>query len=209
MATKPYHHGNLRQALIDAALKLLAEGGLRSLTLRSVAQEAGVAPSAMYRHYESKDALLAGVAQEGFAKLFRAGEKEMSRSGGDPQAMYNGMSKTYVGFALENPDQVRVMFSNVIDDRSRFPELQETSRKSFQQLFETVKACQAGGLVKAGQDPRLVTLALWSMYHGLSMLAIEGQLESNVSPKKSRVLARTLGKLVLEGLGTETGPADS
>lgn len=202
MATRPYHHGNLREALIEAALKLLGEKGFRNLTLRNVAREAGVTASAMYRHYESKEALLAGVAEDGFQKLIQAGERELKRNTGDPAKVYQGLSSAYVGFAMEHPEQLRIMFSNAIEDRSQHPELQHTSSKSFQQLVDSVRDCQEQGLIKGQHDTLLVALSLWSMLHGLSMLVVERQIPGVTNnPRKTRALAQSMGRLVLEGLG--------
>lgn len=201
MASRPYHHGNLREALIEAALKVLADKGLRNLTLRNVASVAGVAPSAMYRHYASKDALLAGVAENGFARLIAVGERELKLRENDPRGLYLGISKVYVSFAMENPEQLRLMFSSAIEDRSQYPELAETSARSFQQMVASVRTCQAQGLIKSKHDTLTVALALWSMLHGLSILAVERQLNALATPKKTVALAQAFCKLMLEGLG--------
>src|SRR5690348_15474902 len=103
-----YHHGDLRQALLDAALELLEKQGPEALVLREVARRAGVSHNAPYRHFASREELLAGLAARGFGEF---GKRVQSAQGGGKGT---GMGEAYVGFALEHPQLFRLMFGGVV-----------------------------------------------------------------------------------------------
>src|SRR5262245_23788463 len=104
-----YHHGDLRRALLDAALEILAEGGAAGLTLREVARRAGVTHAAPYRHFEDKAALLAAVAEEGFRAVY-AEMLARSERVKDPVERLYQIGAAYVLFAVTHPAHFRVMF---------------------------------------------------------------------------------------------------
>src|SRR5688572_15237261 len=143
-----YHHGDLRRALLDAALEILEEGGSSALTLREVARRAGVSHAAPYRHFADKAALLSAVAEEGFRVVY---EEMISRSAMcvDPVEKLNQVGVAYVLFAVEHPAHFRVMFGpDVVDCPTE--SVKEVGAKTFQLLLSSIEACQEAGKFKEG-----------------------------------------------------------
>src|SRR4051794_27635084 len=122
-AMKPYHHGDLQRALVDAAVALLAEGGAAAVTLREVARRAGVTHAAPYRHFADKAALLAAVAEEGFRALHDAVARAGAEAPDDPLARLAASGQAYLRFAMSHPAHYRVMFGPDVAAREH-PELE-------------------------------------------------------------------------------------
>jgi AcrR family transcriptional regulator len=192
---RAYHHGDLRRALTDAALELVAERGASGFTLREAARRAGVSHTAPYNHFPSREALLAALAEEGFMGL---GAALRSVGPGEPLRRLRDMGIAYVRFAVENAAHVRVMFGAALPDRSAFPALVEAARTAFAPLLDSICDCQRAGAIRSG-DPIELALAAWSLVHGLSSLIADGQLEP-WSDRSPEALARTIGQLLFEGL---------
>lgn len=193
----PYHHGNLRAALIEAALTLIAEEGADALTLRAAARLAGVSQAAPYRHFADKDALLAAVAEEGFRAM--SGAMRRRRDAAEtPLERLRAVGLAYVTFATEHPAHFRVMFGRVVTDRASYPALDEAATETFALLVDGIAACQAAGMVREG-DPRELALSAWSTVHGCSMLAIDGQFQG-LSTASTRELGEAVTRDVFLGL---------
>lgn len=170
-----YHHGDLRRALIDAAIALLEEGGVQNLSLRKAAKLAGVSPGAPYHHFANRSALLAAIAQEGFERLTaEMGDIEDT----DPAQTLHRCGETYVRFALANPAHFRVMFRPELVHLDEFPGLREAADRAFGGLVSRVLQAQGHGVVPAGDHERYVMLA-WSVVHGLSSLMLDGPVCSD------------------------------
>jgi len=169
-----YHHGDLRQALIDASLALIEDGGVQALSLRKAARKAGVSPGAPYHHFPSRSALLAAIAIEGFERLHA--KMDEAREGLETASERLGScGRAYIAFARENPAHFRVMFRPELADPSEFAELRAIGDPVFGLLVQTVKDGQEAGVVPAGDTEAMVILA-WSMAHGLSSLILDGPL---------------------------------
>ena len=166
--TKRYHHGDLRAALVDGALRLLKERSPAELSLRAVARLAGVSPNAPYRHFASKDALLAAIAEEGFRRLAAV----TAAARGSPRKRLAEMGAVYVRFAIENPRLYGLMFGPVLKDWDRFKELVAAADASFAVLVEAVAKVAGAGRKSASREAILA----WSAVHGYAMLAIDGHL---------------------------------
>src|SRR5256885_9663568 len=110
---KPYHHGDLRHALIQAGLQLLTEGGAASLDLRKVARKVGVSHSASYHHFPDKQSLIAAINEEGFHHLAQAIQDELGNVPDAPLEQLQGIARAYLLFAQENPWLMREMFSGL------------------------------------------------------------------------------------------------
>lgn len=180
-----YHHGHLRAALIAAARALLDEGGPAAVGLREAARRVGVSPTATYRHFRDKDALLAAVAAEGFHD-FAAALAEAGR-GAEP---LSAMGAAYVDFALARPGMFRLMFSPLMGQRALYPELHAASDEAFAVLRRGVqsRAAESGDL-DAG------AIAAWSLVHGLSHLILDGVLpEANAQALKQAILTPAGGR---------------
>jgi AcrR family transcriptional regulator len=166
--TRPYHHGDLRRALIDAASRLLESEGPSALSLRAVAREAGVSPAAPYHHFKDKGELLEAVAQEGWTLLDVALGKAKADAP-SPQEAMNALGVAYVCFARENPALYRVMYDTARDREDLPDQMQEEGDSAYCKVRDT--------LVEAGADPQdtldieLATTAAWCSAHGLAEMA--------------------------------------
>lgn len=164
-----YHHGDLRAALVRAALELLEESGACGLSLRAVARRAGVAPSAPYRHYADRDALLSAVAAVGYRELagYLAGAHPSPSTPTDLAAV----AVAYVQFALRRPALFRVMFGEPCD------------RDSAERVAATdaITAYVAAIVRHAfpGRDPSALATAVWALVHGLAFLHLDGKLDAS------------------------------
>ena len=170
-----YHHGNLREALVQAALALVEERGNPEFTLREVARRVGVTHAAPQRHFEDRAALVAAVAEEGFHGL-RAHVERVARltDARDPAQRLHALGVAYVQFAVENPAHFRVMFSAELVDKSRHPSLQAASRAMHDFLVRCIEEGQRQGFFVEG-DPLELAFAAWSLVHGLAVLLVDGR----------------------------------
>jgi AcrR family transcriptional regulator len=170
---QPYHHKDLKQTLLDAAVALIAEVGPQAFTLREVARRAGVSHNAPYRHFVDRDDLLAAVAAQGFDRLTHSMTRAM-KAGPTAAERLRLAGRGYVQFALRWPEHIRVMFDGPRTEEPR-PDYAAAGHRAFQTLLEAIIAVQSeGGLPKG--DPQIYAIASWSAMHGLAKLAIGGQL---------------------------------
>jgi AcrR family transcriptional regulator len=195
-----FHHGNLRQALIDGALQILGKEGAQAITLREVARRAGVTHAAPYRHFEGKEALLAAVAEEGFRVLRTEMEESMRARSGDPLEQLTEFGVAYIRFALKNPAHYRLMYGPEFANRSAHPALQEASRAAFVLLLEVMRLCQAAKVIREG-DPVQLALTSWSLVHGLSLLIMDRQLEdAGVGRTQADMAVRMATQMLRDGI---------
>ncbi|MEO0533317.1 MAG: TetR/AcrR family transcriptional regulator [Cyanobacteria bacterium P01_A01_bin.123] len=173
----PYHHGDLRQSLIDAALALIAEKrDASTLSLREVARRVGVSHAAPYRHFPDKDTLLAAVAEEGFHILTRCLQGGVDKTPDDPLRELQASGVAYIKFARSHPSHYRVMFSAFQpSNNSAYPSLNTAAQAAFAVLLDAIANGQAIGKIKGG-DAHHLAWVTWSLVHGLAMLLIEQQL---------------------------------
>ena len=174
-ARRGYHHGNLREALLEAAESLITESGPDGFTMADACRRAGVSTAAPYRHFEDRNALLEAVCMRAFDGLAAAtgGAKEAFPDGSVESILAGG--KAYLGYALENPERFRLMFGRNPDLKSR-PHVEMAGRYCFQNLLHSVSAFLATR-GHAGEDPMPLALRLWSLVHGVSSLAINGPMD--------------------------------
>lgn len=168
-----YHHGDLRRALLQAAVRTIGVHGVDGLTLRAVGSSLGVSRTALYRHFTDKAALLAAVAAEGF-RMLRVDLEEAWTRGGRGREGFDAMGVAYVRFAVAHPSHYRVMFGAEIQAKN--PELAEEGARAFQVLVDSIVAQQQDGLVRR-DDPRQMALFIWANVHGIAMLALDRRLE--------------------------------
>jgi AcrR family transcriptional regulator len=173
-AAERYHHGDLRRALLDEALRTVQVHGVAHLTLRSVGQKLGVSRSALYRHFASKQALLAAVGSEGFRKLREALAHARERNGRG-RAGFEAMGKAYVEFALAYPSHYRVMFGGYLESSAKDKDFTGEAKAAFQVLVDAIVDQQNAGLFR-GDDPVLMARYTWAVVHGVSMLLIDDQI---------------------------------
>jgi len=203
VAQKPpdaYQHGDLREALIDAGVKLLTEGGLAQLSLRAAAQLAGVSHGAPYRHYRDKAALVAAIAERGFRTLTKAMRDELERSGARKAGRkLTALAVGYVAFATAHPAYLQLIFGSGLSKEDAPESLRAAGEEAYLVLRDVVEAgIRAGELRKGDTDE--VALACWSLVHGLSMLFIHGAVPKPETAKLERALTERVVLLLGEGI---------
>jgi AcrR family transcriptional regulator len=200
-----YHHGNLRRALLDAALELIESEGVASLSLRAVARRAQVSHAAPYHHFADRAALVAAVAEEGFESLHAKTLTRMERAV-DPRERFRESGIAYVLFAVEYPSHFRVMFSAELEDKSRYSGLQAAAAATYAVLIDAIERCQEAGFARAG-DPQTLGYAAWSLVHGLASLILDGHFGPDArTPLGAERLALGVTALLWEGIGARGAP---
>jgi AcrR family transcriptional regulator len=201
-----YHHGDLRQALVQAALRALRHQRAEDVSLRALGRELGVSPRAPYRHFETKEELLAAVAVEGFRMFSEVAAARVEAAGPDPVARIRAIAEAYVLFAVEHQAAFRVMYAPYATVNEQAPELLRARTEGHRATLDIIALGQAAGLLREG-DPMQLALLLWSGMHGLAVLLVEGQLGRYDQPIEAAKLASLIGKLMLEGLLPRAGAA--
>ncbi|HSE40939.1 MAG TPA: TetR/AcrR family transcriptional regulator, partial [Acidobacteriota bacterium] len=128
--TKTYHHGDLKNALVETAAKLVAEHGAGSVSLREVARAAGVSHAAPYHHFKDKNGLLAAVAEEGFRRFDTYQERALRAAPSEPSERLRALGRAYVRFALSNPHFFRVMFRDDLIKSEDYPSLSQVAKRT-------------------------------------------------------------------------------
>jgi AcrR family transcriptional regulator len=191
--TKPYHHGDLRGALLQASLELLRHPASGDFTLREIARRAGVSHNAPYRHFRDKDDLLAAIAEQGFERLTAAIQSAAGK-GQTPFQQLQSAGIAYVEFAQAQPEHFSVMFS--IDLReSRHVSAKAAAEKCFAELVNLVVASRQAQSPRS-VPPETAALVAWTQVHGIAVLALRGQLRF-----RSRREIKEFAKLATEAIG--------
>jgi AcrR family transcriptional regulator len=191
-AKATYHHGDLRAALVRAAMELLEESGETALSLRAVARRAGVSPAAPYRHYADREALVSAVAAVGYRELAdRLAAAHPSPSTPDQLA---SVAIAYVQFALERPALFRIMFTEPCD------------RDNHERVAATAAVSQyLGGIVERifpQADAEALATAIWALVHGLAFLHLDGKLDASTpTVVAERITAATHALLTATNIG--------
>jgi AcrR family transcriptional regulator len=197
-ATRPskraYHHGDLRAALMQAALALIAEHGVKGLALSDAAHLAGVSVAAPYRHFKDKDALLAEIAAEGF-RLFRdALALAAKKNQGDKVKALAEMGVAYVEFAIQHKSHFKVMWGSGIS-KADYPMVQEPAHQAYLLLQQAALDL----LPNAKPDrQRALVSAAWSLVHGYATLMLEHELEGVAAEQSDMKLLRQSVHLLLD-----------
>lgn len=198
---KAYHHGDLRNALIQAGLELLAESGAATLDLRKVARKAGVSHTAPYRHFADKQALVAAITEEGFQGLAARIQASLQKAPDDAVTQLQAVAVAYVGFANENPWLMREMYSGLTIEHAAYPELYEATKKVFKLYAEVIRRGQESGSIIDG-EPSALAGVLGSLLHGVAVLIIENQIRAYAEgPDGIENMTRFSIQLLYHGLG--------
>ena len=195
-----YHHGDLREALIQAALELIAEKGPVGFTVAEAARSAGVSPAAPYRHFRDRDELIADVARRGY-ELFEA---ELARAWNDglpdPITAFNRVGKAYLAFARSEPAYYAAMFEAGLPLRD-YPDLVEAGERAFAVLRRAAETL-AARLPAVQRPPALmVGLHIWSLSHGIASLFARGDAARRELPMSAEDLLEAGVLVYLRGLG--------
>ena len=200
-----YHHGNLREALVEAALALIAEKGAAGFTIAEAARLAGVSPAAPYRHFRDAEALLAEVALRGF-ELFAA---ELGAAWNDgrplPVRAFEAVGRAYLGFARNQPAHYAAMFEARIDFTAH-PGLSAAADRAFGVLREAADRLTAA-LPPGRRPPSLMmSLHIWAMAHGIASLFVRADPSRRKLPMSPEELLEAGVLLYLQSLGLAGGP---
>src|SRR5258707_9242860 len=169
MAKATYHHGEVREACVRAAIELLEDGGETALSLRAVARQVGVSPAAPYRHYPDREALVSAVAAVGYREL--AEKLAAAHPSPSTPEQLAGVAIAYVQFALQRPALFRIMFGEVCD-RDNDERVAATAAVSL----------YLRGIVERAfpdADAEALATAIWALVHGLAFLHLDGKLDAS------------------------------
>jgi AcrR family transcriptional regulator len=197
MTKRGYHHGNLRQALVEAALALIAERGPQGFSLSEAAKQADVTPAAVYRHFAGRDELLAEVARQGY-EIFAA-LMEYAFDEGKPTALaaFEATGRAYLAFARKYPGHYVAMFESGLSPQA-WPELAPVAAKA-RDVLERAAAGLSGHLPPDRRPPpSMVSAHVWAMSHGVVELYMRGAAKSPFAPED--LLEAGIG-IYLRGLG--------
>jgi len=184
-----YHHGTLRETLIDVCLNLIETEGIGAVSLRRVARRAGVSPRAPYNHFPDRAGLLAAVSDRGFVELAR--QLELAGAKVDrPVPALIAIVRTYLSFAQARPAYFSLMFRPELSESPNGRAGHEARNSVFRTVADVVRSCVSGELI-AETDAAVLTVALWAFGHGLASLWTDGQLT-----KQAIDLDRTVDTLV-------------
>ena len=169
-----YHHGDLRQALLLAAVRTIDRDGVDALTLRAVGAALGVSRTALYRHFADKNMLLAAVAAEGFRTL-RADLVAAWEHNGRGLSGFNAMGLAYITFGTTHPSHYRVMFGGHHSGAAKDADLELAGAAAFMALVDALVELQGQSLVHR-DDPLMQARYVWATVHGVAMLMITGRM---------------------------------
>jgi AcrR family transcriptional regulator len=199
-----YHHGNLKEALIRAALDLIKEKGPAGFTFAEAARSAGVSPAAPYRHFRDRDELLADVARRGFEQFEAVLARAWDEGRPDPLTGFDRMGRAYLDFAKREPAFYSAMFEAGIS-LDATPELRQASDRSFAVLRGASEILVAK--IPPGERPPalMVALHIWSMTHGIASLFGRGDASRRTLPMSPEDLLEAGTLLYFRGLGLPPG----
>jgi AcrR family transcriptional regulator len=187
---------DLRQKVLSASLVMIEERGLDRFSMREVARKAGVSHQAPYHHFGDRQAILAAIASEGFAKLTEEMERALGKCGRERSRAIEAIARAYVAFALRHPSHFQVMFRSDAVPIERYPRALENADNAFGALVKVIDKSFAGTPHKTRRN---LAFAAWAFTHGLATLILDGPLarRAGVSKSQHRELAarviRTFG----------------
>jgi AcrR family transcriptional regulator len=169
-----YHHGDLRQALLMAAKELIAEAGIENLSLRKLAERAGVSRTAPYHHFSDKNDLLCAIAAQGFLRRHQEDRDTFNNSRLTAEEKFAEFICGYIRFAANNPEEYELMFGrNIWKQKNSTQELRDVAYPCFQHQLEMITSWQQMGLI-SGDNPLRTSQVIWGAVHGIAKLWIDG-----------------------------------
>jgi len=168
---RSYHHGDLKKTLIRTACRRIADKGTEKLSLRALAREAGVSPTAPYRHFSTKSSLLAAIATEGHLELLNYLDDYIAKSGDKLIDQISSGARAYIDFAVTEPTKFKLMFGGVVADFTSYVELQKIADTTFNRFFSIVSQAQRSGEIAEGSIDEIYAY-LWSGIHGAASLLV-------------------------------------
>jgi AcrR family transcriptional regulator len=195
---RPYHHGNLRSALLEAAERTVRERGVQALSLRELAREVGVSHGAPRRHFADRQALLDALTESGFERLGSELRCAAEGAGDEFEVRLRATATAYIRFATRDPALLELMFA--AKHREQLPRLHEAMERAFSVMLELIEQGQAEGLLEPG-DPERVGLVVFASIQGIAALITGGM----VSPDQLDELTADAIGYFLRGSRTTVG----
>lgn len=208
LKTETYHHGDLRSALIDAAIQLLQKMSPDQLSLRELARQAGVSVAAPYRHFKDKNELLAAISEQGYGLKYKYMSEGIRSAKGDAREMLYACGLAYFRMGLKHPQHFKLMSSSSIIPDERYPQLMQTACKTFMLLKSMIEHLQSKKLLGPG-NPYHHAMNCWCVVNGFTALYAEGRLTwLGVKPTNADAALRTLLEQYIRGTAVAL-PKDS
>jgi AcrR family transcriptional regulator len=195
-----YHHGNLREALVQAALDLIAEKGPTGFTFAEAARSAGVSPAAPYRHFRDRDELLSDIAMRGFDMFATALEKAWDGGRPDVQDAFERVGRAYLAFARAEPSYYSAMFESGLS-LSDIPELREAADRGYAVLRKAAEDLVATLPAKGRPPASMVSFHVWALSHGIASLFARADAGRRKLPMTPEELLEAGVLIYLRGLG--------
>ena len=196
---RPYHHGDLRRALIDAAQRLLETEGPTALSLRAVAREAGVSPAAPYRHFRNREDLIEEVARQGFVIFAERLERAFNDGRPSPLSAFSAAGQAYLTFARTNPGHYDAMFGARVSIAAN-PDLALAASRAMSVLTRAATALSEQLPPDRRPPPTMVANHIWALSHGVVELFARGQPGARAPFSADEMLESGTG-IYLRGLG--------
>lgn len=197
---RSYHHGNLREALVSAALDLISKKGPAGFTFADAARAAGVSPAAPYRHFRDRDALMADVAKRGFDAFAETLTRAWNDGKPTPRAAFERLGRAYLEFARKEPAYFSAMFESGLSLAS-YPELREAGDRAFAVLREGCEALSQSLPADRRPPALMMALHIWSLSHGIAALFGRGDEARRPIPMAPEDLLEAAVLIYLDGLG--------
>lgn len=173
---KPYHHGNLKNALIEKSIDIIKEEGIAALSLRKAARKAGVSHAAPAHHFGDLTGLLASIAQKGFELLLEEIDQKLQENiHQSPLIRLKSIGLSYISFALNHSYYFKVMFCSKLAEQSLTQDLKDEGRKICRRLAQCVQDCQRNQLIR-NEDPMKMAAFIWTSIHGYATLTVNGKM---------------------------------
>jgi AcrR family transcriptional regulator len=201
-----YHHGNLKEALIDAALELIAQKGPAGFTFAEAARWAGVSPAAPYRHFRDREELLADVARRGFEQFETVLARAWDAGRPDAFTAFDRLGKAYLHFAKSEPAYYSAMFEAGIPPETN-PQLREAGERAFAVLRAAAERLVAAMPAQDRPPVLMMALHIWAMSHGIASLFGRGDAAKRPLPMTPEELLEAAVLIYLRGLGVSAPPA--
>lgn len=202
--SRGYHHGNLKEALVRAALELIAQKGPSGFTFAEAARWAGVSPAAPYRHYRDRDELLSDVARRGFERFEQALQRAWDGGRPEPFAAFERVGKAYLAFARTEPAYYSAMFEAGLP-LDLNPDLRAAGERAFGVLREAAELLIANMQSDRRPPALMMALHVWALSHGIASLFGRGDAARRALPMTAEELLEAGVLVYLQGLGLPTG----
>ncbi len=174
---KPYHHGNLVEALVSATVAIIAERGVEHVSVREAAKRAGVSPAAPFRHFKTKTALMTAVAEQAMSRLKSAvGDALAEHPGQDPLEAFEAIGRGYLRWALSNTTQFEIISSRTLIDFNSSESLRRDNEEIRLLMSDLLGRAQEGGLLREELDFDHLILGARALVYGLARMAVDGHL---------------------------------